>query len=515
MILFTGKEFKCKLQQYIDDKVTSHYHESIQLYDKLSTLKTDFNVARTSRKDACKTENDVQLPSSFEESAAWNKWLSSKTLNLITVVGQSCAGKSNLAKKILKSQILSSFQYKFYISLDKFDCEKKINVLEFLTQGKLPLSWVVQRQICYDAPKKFEKIIEELYDEKFCIVFDEIGSASFSFDKNAKVSNYYCNELPKHLFSCILNGELFFKAKVVMVLHHWEYQQVMSQLPPGTGKLVHVFGLNRTDQTRMAEGILCHDERCCAYNVTQKNAAILNLEAHSAHSKFHCPDKCLLCKNHGLCDCANEIQLLLNVPIHCQSFLKNCSSRTKGCMIANACCLLLKWIEHIFRIYPEKSFSLTKVGEFAWNNYFHNTFLFELAELTNFSKVEKNIFFVSLCNIQGNEKKLIYRFSNILVQDFLAAIWCLSLSNDKRKRKKHLFSQWKNSAIVIGFMSEISQRHQEFRLDQPLRVNQENVSKIQRYSSRANERDDPKPRRSSAFLGNQKKTILKEILKKV
>ena len=512
MILFSGKEFKRELQEYIDDKVTSHYHESIQLYDKLSTLKTDFNVAKKSRKDTCKTENGVQLPPSFKESATWNEWLSSKTLNLITVVGQSGAGKSNLAKKILRSQILSSFQYKFYISLDKFDCEKKINVLEFLTQGKLSYGWVVERQIYYNASKKYEKIIKNLHNEKFCIVFDEIGSASFSFDKNAKVSNCYSNELPKHLFSCILNGELFFKAKVVMVLHHWEYQQVMSQLPPGTGKLVHVFGLNHIGQTRMAEGSLCRDERCCAYNVTQKNAAMLNLEAHS---EFHYTDKCLLCKNHGLCDCANEIQLLLNVPIHCQSFLKHCSSRIKGCMIANACCVLLKWIEHIFRIYPEKSFSLTKVGEFAWNNYFHNTFLFELAELTNLSKVEKNIFFVSLCDIQGKEKKLIYRFSNILVQDFLAAIWCLSLSNDERKRKKHHFSQWKNSAIVIGFMSEISQRHQEFGLDQTLRVNQENVSKIQRYSSRANERDDPKPRRSSAFLGNQKKTILKEILKKV
>ena len=496
MILFTGKDFKDTLQKYINSQVTSHLHESIQLYGNLSTLKTETNVAKNSRKNTCIIENSVELPPPFvEESATWNEWLNSETLNLIAVVGQSGAGKSNLAKMILQSQIMSTFQYKFYISLNKFDCEKKINILEFLTQGKLPLGWVENRQI-YDNASKYDKMIFKLFYGRVCIVFDEIGIGSFSFDKNAKTPTYYSDGLPKQFFSSVLNGELLFEAKVVIVLHHWEYDHVTLQLQPETWKLVHVFGINHTDQTRMAEGTLCRNKRCCAYNETQKNAAILEV---GLYSEFHDADECLLCKNHDLCDCANEIQLLLNVPIHCQSFLEHCSSCTKGCRIANACYLLLKWIKHISNIYPIKSFSLTKVGEFAWTKYFHNTFLFELEDLTNLSRVEKNIFFVGLCNIP-TEMGLIYRFSNILVQDFLAALWCLSLSNDEIKRKKHQFSQWKNSAIVIGFMSEISQMHRQFRFDPPLKVNAKNVSKIQRYSSRANMKANLNPQRVSDLL---------------
>ena len=451
-------------------------------------------LLKNRRKDTSKIENGIKLSSKIEESAAstskgsaWNKWLSSETPSLIAVVGQSCAGKSNLAKMILRSQIMRTFQYRFYISL-KGNSKKELNLLEFLTQKKLALNWIENPSLDKTTYEIYQKVIDKLRYEKVCIVFDDIGIGSFAFDKDEIEPSYFRKQFANQFFSSILNKELLCKAKVVIVLNHWEYEHVILQLQPEAYKLVHVFGIDQDDQIRMAESSLCHVETCCAYNEVKKNVAILDV---GVHSEFHNANECVLCDNHDLCDCADEIQLLLNVPIHCRSFLEHCSSCTKGCRIANACYLLLKWLQYIVKIYPKTSYCLNEVGKFAWNKYIQDTFLFTFEDLKSLSKTERNIFFVSLCNIQATEKDLLYRFSSILLQDFLAAVWCLSLSNDEIEYNKQKFKQWNNSALVIAFMKEISQMHQQFRLDPSLNVNHENVLKVEKYCPKSKTNSNP------------------------
>ena len=489
LVFLAGKDFEKRLQTFIDDELPYHSHKSVQLHDNLPILTTDYNSAKNSRKATFTLQNNVEFVHEIKATATkqskesvWIEWINSESLKLIAIVGQSGAGKSNLAKKFLKSPLITSaFRYRFYISLkDVFD--KKVNLLEFLTQQKLNLGWVENPNLKdhSDITNKFyQKMIDKLNNEKVCIIFDDIGIGSFSYDKDEKVHSCFRKHFAKQFFSSILSNELLCKAKVVVVLNHWEYEHVTLQLQPETWKLVHVFGINKQDQLRMAEGTLCLFQTCCAYNKTPKNLDILKV---GVCSQFHNTDNCLLCKKQDLCDCADEIQLFLNVPIHCRSFLEHCSRCTKGCRVANASYLLLNWLHHIARIYPTKSYRLIEVGKFAWEKYTQHKFLFAFEELKSLSKVERNIFFISLCYIQSYEKDLLYRFFNILMQDFLAAVWCLSLSDGELEKNKEQFEKWDNSAIVIGFMDEICQMHKNFKFKLKVPVNQENIAKIQNFS---------------------------------
>ena len=516
-----GEEFKNEQQKFIDDnddQLYYHSHQSIQLHGDLPTLTTDAHLAKRRRKDTSKIKNGITLAHEMEESATcqiqgssqsvWSEWLNSKSLKLIAVVGQSGVGKSNLAQKILRSQLItSSFQYRFFISL-KGDCKKEMNLLEFLTQQKLNLAWVERPNfdnLSDCSTKAYQRMIKKLDNEKLCIIFDDIGIGSFSFNKDEEKPSCFNKHPAQHFFSCILNNELLGKAKIVMVLNHWEYEHVALQLQPKTWKLVHVFGIGLDDRTRMAEGTLCHIQTCCAYNATPKSTDILDVGSPSA---FHDTDNCLLCKYSSFCDCSDEIQLFLNVPIHCQSLLEH-SNSCKKCRIASASYLLLKWLEHIAKIYPTKNYCLIKVGKFAWEMYAQHTFLFAFDDLKRLSKVERNIFFISLRHILGNEKDLYYRFSNILLQDFLAAVWCLSLSDVELEENKEQFKKWDNYAIVIGFMDEICRTHQQFRFDPPLKVLQKNIEKIRNCFSNSNAQNNSNTQSVVELLRTGKREFLR------
>ena len=492
----TGETFKNKLQKLIDDD-HDHFHENIQLHDNFPMLTTDAHVAKRKRKYTSKIENGKPIAHKIEELATcqiqgtsrsvWNEWLNSKILKVIAVVGQSRAGKSNLAKKILKSQrIKDFFQYRFYISL-KGSCENEMNLLEFLTQRKLHLRWVEEPNNDNHSVKFYDTMIDKLNSEKVCIVFDDFGIGSFSYNKDEEELSCFKKHPAKKFFSSILKHDLLRNAKVVIVLNHWDYEHITMKMHPQTWTLVHVLGIDEKDQTRMAEGILCDLQTCCAYNTTKNKTAILKI---NSSFKFHVGTKnCLLCKNPSLSNCFDEFRLFLNVPIHCQSFLKQCS----GCGIANTSYLLLKWLQHIAIIYPAESYCLINVGKFAWTKYAQHRFLFAFKDLENLSKVERNIFFISLRHIQGSEKDLYYRCSNILLQDFLAAVWCLSLSDVELENNQAQFEEWNNSEIVIGFMNEIYRFHNQSLFGQQL--NQENIFKIQQFSSRSNNNENFRTRR--------------------
>ena len=483
----TGEKFKNKLQEFIDND-RHHFHESFQLHDNLPMLTTNAYFAKGKRKYTSKIENGVPIAHKIEETATcqiqgssqsvWNDWLNSKILKLIAVVGQSRAGKSNLAKKILRSQCIKDFfQYRFYISL-KGSCETKMTLLEFLTQRKLHLRWIEEPNTDYHSRKVYDTMIEKLDSEKVCIVFDDFGFGSFSYNKDEEEPSCFEKHLAKQFFSSILKHELLCEAKIVMVLNHWDYEHITKKMHPETWRLVHVLGIDKKDQTLMAEGSLCGLQTCCAYNTTRNEAAILNInfpfESHVG------TNNCLLCKYPSLSDCHDEFRLFLNVPIHCQSFLEHCST----CRIASTSYLLLKWLQHIAIIYPANSYCLLKVGKFAWTKYAQHKFLFAFKDLESLSKVERNIFFISLRHIQGRAKNVYYRFSNILLQEFLAAVWFLSLSADELENNQAHFEDWGNSEIVVGFMNKIYQIHEQFTFD-PL-LNQENIAKIQQFSSRSN-----------------------------
>ena len=501
-----------------DDQLNYHSHQSIQLHDKLPKLTTEAQKATKSRKHTSKIKIGKKLPYEIEESATnqsegssqcvWNEWLNSKELKIIAVVGQSGAGKSNLAKKILRNPLIKdSFQYRFFISL-KGKCKKKMNLLEFLTQQKLNLAWIEKpnfRKHSDSSGKAYQKMIDILGQKQFCIIFDDIGIGSFSFNKDEEKPSCFDKQPAKQFFSYILNNQLLGKAKIVMVLNHWEYEHVTLQLHPETWKLVHVFGIDQADQTRIAEGTLCRNRSCSAYNVTRTAKAILNVRDHS---EFHDTNNCLLCKNNHLCRCSKEIRLFLNVPIHCRSFLEHCSMCAKGCRVANASYILLKWLEHIAKTYPKGSYCLVEVGKFAWEMYAQHTFLFAFEDLKSLSKVERNIFFISLRNIQDYEKDLFYRFSNILLQDFLAAVWCLSLSDVKLENNKEQFKKWDNSAIVIGFMDEICQTHQQFRFDPRLKVKQKNIRKIKNFFSNSDTQNNSDRESTEDILVKGKKEFI-------
>ena len=514
-----GKNFKNEQQKLIDDdQLNYHSHQSIQLHDDLPTLNANAEIAKKSRRDTSNIKNGITLAHEMEDSSTcqnqgsslsvWHEWLNSKSLKLIAVVGQSGVGKSNLAQKILKfPQITTSFEYRFFISL-KGNCEKKMNLLEFLTEQKLNLAWVERPNFGnlsdYSA-KAYERMIKKLNTEKLCIIFDDIGIGSFSFNKDEEKPSCFDKHPAKHFFSCILNNKLLVKAKIVVVLNHWEYEHVALRLQPKTWKLVHVFGIGLDDRTRMAEGTLCHIETCCAYNATPKSTDILDVSSPA----FHDTHNCLLCKYSSFCNCSDEIQLFLNVPIHCQSFLEHSNSCKKCCRIANASYLLLKWLEHIAKVYSTKNYCLIKVGKFAWKMYAQHTFLFAFEDLKSLSKVERNIFFISLRHILDNEKDLYYRFSNILLQDFLAAVWCLSLSDVELENNKEQFKKWDNSEIVIGFMDEICQTYRQFRFDPPLKVQQKNIEKIRNFFANQNPQNNFSTQSVIEFVVTRKRELLR------
>ena len=482
----TGKEFKNKLHELIDDH---HFHESIQLHDDLPKLTTNAHDAK--RKDTSKIENGptdtVQNRRAWQHaqskdlpSLSGNEWLNSKILKVIAVVGQSCAGKSNLAKSILRSQLIEKFfQYRFYISL-KGSCEEKMNLLTFLTQRKLNLRWVEKPNTNEHTRKCYDTMINELNRENVCIVFDDFGIGSFSHNKDEEQLSCFEQHLSKQFFSSIMKHELLCKAKVVMVLNHWDYEHIIKNMRSQTWTLVHVLGIDEKDQTRMVEGMLCDSQTCCAYNTTRNETAISNI--NSLFESHVGTNNCLLCKYPSLSNCSDEFRVFLNVPVHCQSFLEHWS----GCRIADTSYLLLKWLKYITYPYP-KTYNLIKVGKFAWTQYIRNVFLFAFKDLQELSKIERNMFFIGLRHIQGGAKNIYYRFSNILLQDFLAAVWCLSLSDVELKENQAQFKKWNDSEIVIGFMKEIYQIYQQypqFKLDLPL--NQKNIDKIEKFSSQSN-----------------------------
>ena len=429
-------------------------------------------------------------------------WLDS---NQVAVVGQTEIGKTEFAKKIF-NEVKNDFQYPFYISLKGVDCEKELNLLEFLTSNLSYFPWI-EGYNCKNRSDKtsvtFETHVECICKGNVLIVFDEIALSNFSHDCfNSRILHniHFRKTKIKYFISNILTQELLPKAKTVIVLNPWEYNALKlnnENLPPSNP--INILGIDH-EFSAMSIKLFCTTH--CKHSNTEK----LN-EQNRPAIKNQNEKNCVICENPHLQD---EIKSLFYVPCHYNDLMDIYGNCLNFCGIAK---LLLTWLNKIIKKYEDKNCSWENVGNFAWRQYIHGNYTFALqnSQDCSLSKIEKNLFFISLKKKSAFDD-VSYCFIHMLLQEFLSGLWWLNVSEIYLNQHKHEFANCQRADLVLNFMKAIchSSKSQQLADIKFWKVKEENYTKLLNECKNANDSRHftPRPAKLSGYLRKLKKKLV-------
>ena len=351
---------------------------------------------------------------------AVNQWLKpndhSNKNSCIAVVGQSEIGKTQLLKTMLKD-LRHEYDFIFYVSLEHLNCSDEINVLQFLT-NQASLRWLI-----YDTDIDFElfkRVIERLDDpkQKVCIILDDFEKSSFSFSDSSYSKSIFEIAEVGYMISKTFNT-WFNHAFKIFSLTPWQFVEL--NLKPN--HLIYVKGINVKGQEEL-------------------NARSDVIEKHEASG-------CPVCRCCHLNNCQLELQSLCYVPSNCKLLLQLTRSLPSSTVTVYAASIftlkLMKLFQQNFK--QTEKFDFNRILRFAWKKLAKNSLIFKARDLIRFglSKMEINIFFScrresmvhSLDSLyqQFEVLNLVFFFSHVLLQEFLAALWLLSRPSEELKNE--------------------------------------------------------------------------------
>ena len=462
-----------KFNKYLNPEKDSKMAQiTIQEDFVISSSEIDFD---TSRKDF--SEMQCYEPSNDKElyDKIVNEWLQPNTNSAkknIAIVGQAQVGKTQVLKTILKNLQEKKWRhsYMFVVSLDKMECSEKSNILQFLTEKTSALEWInfeskgpFQRNDV--SHRIFKKVIAKLTSEKetICIIFNAFKKFEYSYKKYSSYGNFSKQEKIGNFMTRILK-EGFGNSQLLLQLNPWDFLQLSNSttLESELCGIVWVQGIDHNGQNILFQNEMLESkniqhikELSCKKNCRHKDKCI------GTFVKDHESNTCTVCKSNYLKNCHYEIRSLCFVPCNCKIFFKTTNFEQLSSIVAVASVLIEKLTEVAPRYEnePEKNF-FVKICRFAWDNYEKQQFCFSEGDLSDLNRTIKNICFSCTYSkdFSDSPSKLYFFFSHILLQEFLAAMWLLSLSPEDfeiiLKANRFMFLE-KEFTIVYKFMEEI------------------------------------------------------------
>ena len=377
------------------------------------------------RNKEVKSRNDIssmicQEPEGEKDlyQTAVNQWLKpndqSNKNNCIAVVGQSQIGKTQLLKTMLKD-LRHEYDFIFYVSLEHLNCSDEINILQFLT-NQASIRWLI-----YDTDIDFElfkRVVERLDDpkQKVCIILDDFEKIMFSFSDSSYSKSIFETAQVGYLISKTLNT-WFNHALKIFSLTPWQVAEL--NLKPN--HMIYIKGINLEGQKKL-------------------NVRLDVVEEHEASG---CP-VCRYCHSNN---CQLELQSLCYIPSNCKLLLQLTRSLPSSTVTVYAALIFTLKLTKVYQQNFEqtKNFHFDRIFRFAWKKLAKNSFIFKARDLMMFglSKMEINILFscrresmlLSLDTLyqQFEVLDLVFFFSHVLFQEFLAALWLLSRSTKELK----------------------------------------------------------------------------------
>jgi len=300
----------------------------------------------------------------------------------------------------------------------------------------------------------FKRVVSRLQENesKVCIVFDDLEKSDFSFADYPYAKNIFESSSAGYLMANILRS-WFSNCQKILVLHPWKYAQFHKIEALKPIDLIYIQGINHPTQQMLAKGnnFVCKKKGC-----NLKDACLgflLDLQ--------HNDERCSIC-GYSHHDCHREIQSLCYNPMTCAGLFQRSmlDSFRPLSPITVATITLVVFLNDIFKgdISPDRP-NIERIGQFAWRKCVDNTFLFYESELleANLTTYELSHFFNFMIE-KSFFKNIVFYFLHVLYQEFLAALWLLSLSpeqfEDELISKKDLIVNG-SLAVVVEFMENI------------------------------------------------------------
>ena len=426
------------------------------------------NIDPISQINSRKAISNIVCEEPLEEEGIFdelvNEWLHPSKQSFkerIAIVGQAQIGKTYVLKQVLKHMRKNCYnQHIFFVSLKSINLNDKMNILQLLTQQS-SLKWI-NHQTDQDY-HLFKRVVEKLQDVKkkeVCIIFDDFEQF---FYKDYIYSKSIFDEMEAgYLVSNILR-QWFGNAQKIILATPLQYSELVHFMEPEPLQMVYVQGLNYSGQRHLLgnEARKCFKANCGLGHACLGKCAMENHDAAMCH----------ICKNCYENNCHCELQSLCFVPrnfLNLDRLFKNDAFQPSSPAKIVALILLqkLKWA--LGEDFNEKE-DFQLVGKFAWDQYAKQVFVFYKSDLLR-SKISKflvNTFF-SARNFEpllqlSPYPNLVFFFSHILLQELLAALWLLSISEKdfqvQLKTHEELFLNG-NFDVVCDFISEVSRNQQ-------------------------------------------------------
>ena len=337
---------------------------------------------------------------------------------MVGIIGQPGVGKSTLMKNLLHRNVTDERLYEadfiFCVKLRNFYDKIQINLLQFLMGNAAydSLDWIKDSVIREEILKLFLK------SESICILLDGFDEANISSPKEQSSINLDMlgQKSPEHFVLGLLSGKVLPKAKKLISSRPSQMLDLPDTYKPKF--IVKISGFEPKDVEK-----ICHN-RCGDAYATQVFSHI--------ESQPNLLSYCLIPINCVLTVHCIYCVLTAHFKEKMPEFLpKNITSvfvLTYSCF-----CKTNHNRKTGFNI--KKHSHLKKIGKLAWNGIENQKLYFDENDLKDVGLTEKKIssFTVTLEQenqvsllemVESTTKKCIY-FSHLLLQEFLAAVFCL------------------------------------------------------------------------------------------
>jgi len=483
-----------------DDDIGTRKYVPFCIINDFPTLPT-INLKNIKSDDLWRPSSEQDEDKIINEDTLEN-WLEPGTMEpqtCIAIVGQTQIGKTQFLKNLLSNELKKKKRYKymFYVSLEDISSFEELNILQFLTKKSMSLSWTHfldedinhKPNYFYSDKRIFKQVIsriesykskrEIIYQNKIdnnatsetdsdsadenesvCIIFDNVDKSDFVYEHDTFNSKGIDKqEKAGYFFSYILK-QGFGYGKCIILLKPWQYLQFQDKLDKM--KIIFVQGVDYKGQLKIAQSKNLN--LTCNKNSDHEN------NVNSVSPGVNCPTTtgCCICKSGHLRDCHNEIQSFFRMPLYHTQLTKlaQCSTFQNFHPVVVSAIMFLGKLKELFPIkfIEQKKLKLERIGQFAWNNYANKRYVFLVPELlskTNLSETECTLFFTSKQfenKFSEDKSSHAFFFINALFQEFLSALWLLSLSSKDFETQLDKYEQLfldGSFAVVHKFMSEI------------------------------------------------------------
>ena len=407
-----------------------------------------------------------------------SQWLHPSYRNLssgkrVAIVGEANIGKTLVLKRLLNA-VKDRYDFVFHVSLEYVNCFDEMNLLQFLTNQCRDLPWIYDKT--GDNLKIIRRVVQKLEenDKTVCITIDDLEKSNFFGENFFFNKSYFYSQKAGYFVANILQSWSFPNNQKIFVLNPWLFFQLKLKFLLKMD-LICVLGIDHIGQ----KNIFCNQTLGCNRMGCDLGDACLGFVTDEHEAKT-----CPVCSLSYCANCHHEIQSLCYVPENCERLLKcrdetiqpvSAVSVSASIMIEN----LLNQFHHYsdvglersressFHVNSPESLRFAEIGQFAWEQYKNNTFVFGEQDLVSLNSKEIDMFFCSrreYFSSTGLCGDLVFSFSHVLLQELFAALWLLSLetplfknelnNNDKVLFRKECF------AVVLEFMINIS-THQD------------------------------------------------------